>query len=191
MNDVSILIDRLIATRKRITELMNPIDLLRALSRDRPNPNFFKMDTSASLIESSLFLKAIYHPQSLIYFIPSITSVETWILQSFRVASFLIRFPFALEIRWVIGIDKRRLITPTKPAIPIKFTTRILYPIVQMTKGRSVKILKILSSRFDRSFASRFVTSPIYFDLRAKEVIVDILQNRNIDKPDLIFGARR
>ena len=62
MNEVLILIDRLIATRKRITELKKPIDLLRALSRDLPNPSFFRMETSASLIESSLFLKAIYHP---------------------------------------------------------------------------------------------------------------------------------
>ena len=53
-----------------------------------------------------------------------------------------------------------------------------------------IKMLKILSSRFERSFASRFVTIPIYSDLRASEVIVDTLQKRNIDKPALIFGAR-
>ena len=62
--------DMLTAARNTMKELKNPTDLLRALSRDRPNPNFLIADTSLSLIESILLLKASSQPYSLTYLMP-------------------------------------------------------------------------------------------------------------------------
>ena len=62
--------DMLTATRNTMKELKNPTDLLKALSRDLPNPNFLIVDTSLSLIESILLLNASSQPYSLTYLMP-------------------------------------------------------------------------------------------------------------------------
>ena len=62
---------------------------------------------------------------------------------------------------------------------------------IPMTKGKLLKIYSILSSIAERSLVTKFVIVPIYEDLKAKDVKVDILLNINIDRIAFIFGPKK
>ena len=118
-------------------ELMKLIETPRALSKALPKASFICFPVSYSLMFWMIFLKAISQPQSLMYFIPSITSVVISTLLSFRRLIYLTISPFLEEIKLLRGVIKINIAIPTNPTHPICIIKRQETPTIMIGNSKA------------------------------------------------------